>query len=211
MLLPALGKARQSAYTIGCASNLKQIGGVMAMYSNDNEDYILWYNNSHHWWDFEIQMMITRKPFSECNENYPLVNCPAVVKMGFSGKMQNGWFYWASYGCNRDVMGYQGSPTNPMLKSSRVKKVSETATLFDARLVARPNIRMVSVASAANLIPTTGAIGFFHNTGSPFSLKGICNVLLLDGHVGKYTSGDCAPYLPIARGGETGDGNILWK
>ena len=40
MLLPALNKARNSAYKTKCISNLKQMGGTEAMYIMDNNDYI---------------------------------------------------------------------------------------------------------------------------------------------------------------------------
>jgi prepilin-type N-terminal cleavage/methylation domain-containing protein/prepilin-type processing-associated H-X9-DG protein len=39
ILLPALNRARESAKAVTCASNLKQIGAAMAMYTNDNNDY----------------------------------------------------------------------------------------------------------------------------------------------------------------------------
>ena len=39
LLLPALGKARETALGIKCAGNMKQIGQYMAMYINDNSDY----------------------------------------------------------------------------------------------------------------------------------------------------------------------------
>ena len=39
MLLPALSKAREKARQISCASNLKQIGTSMLMYSNDYDDF----------------------------------------------------------------------------------------------------------------------------------------------------------------------------
>ena len=42
MLLPALGKAREKARSSSCASNLKQMGTGMHMYSNDYDDYTLW-------------------------------------------------------------------------------------------------------------------------------------------------------------------------
>jgi prepilin-type N-terminal cleavage/methylation domain-containing protein/prepilin-type processing-associated H-X9-DG protein len=38
MLLPVLAKAKQKAYQITCASNLKQAGTAMALYLNDNHD-----------------------------------------------------------------------------------------------------------------------------------------------------------------------------
>ena len=39
LLLPALGKARETALGIKCVGNMKQIGQYMAMYVNDNSDY----------------------------------------------------------------------------------------------------------------------------------------------------------------------------
>ena len=55
ILLPVLGKARQSAYTVKCASNLRQLGFATAMYSNESKGYlpyptttlgerVLWFN-----------------------------------------------------------------------------------------------------------------------------------------------------------------------
>ena len=41
LLLPALGSAKAMARSISCTSNLKQLGTACAMYSNDNEDYIV--------------------------------------------------------------------------------------------------------------------------------------------------------------------------
>ena len=42
MLLPALNKARDTAKTTGCLSNLKQIGFGMAQYVQDNRDWLQW-------------------------------------------------------------------------------------------------------------------------------------------------------------------------
>lgn len=39
LLLPAMGRARDSAKRIGCANNLKQVGLSMSMYLNDWNDY----------------------------------------------------------------------------------------------------------------------------------------------------------------------------
>ena len=41
MLLPALNRARASAYRIECVNNLRGIGQTSQMYSSDNHDFIL--------------------------------------------------------------------------------------------------------------------------------------------------------------------------
>jgi prepilin-type N-terminal cleavage/methylation domain-containing protein/prepilin-type processing-associated H-X9-DG protein len=40
MLLPALNRARQQAWSVQCQSNLRQIGAAFYMYATDNKDYI---------------------------------------------------------------------------------------------------------------------------------------------------------------------------
>jgi prepilin-type N-terminal cleavage/methylation domain-containing protein/prepilin-type processing-associated H-X9-DG protein len=40
MLLPALNQAREKAKSIACKSNLKQLGGIITLYANENEDFL---------------------------------------------------------------------------------------------------------------------------------------------------------------------------
>ncbi len=46
MLLPALSNARKSAMATSCLSNIKQVGGALAMYVNDWNDVMLPYNSN---------------------------------------------------------------------------------------------------------------------------------------------------------------------
>lgn len=40
MLLPALNQARERAYSTNCMSNLKQMGGVLQLYTTSNNDFL---------------------------------------------------------------------------------------------------------------------------------------------------------------------------
>ena len=52
MLLPALNRARDMAKSISCKSNLKQLGLAAALYSDDNQEYIVpgKYEDLEHIW-----------------------------------------------------------------------------------------------------------------------------------------------------------------
>ena len=49
MLLPALSKARETAYKISCANHLSSIGKAMLMYANDYQDYLPPYRSASVW------------------------------------------------------------------------------------------------------------------------------------------------------------------
>ena len=48
MLLPALGKVKQTAHAASCQSNIKQVGTVLFSYANDNGDIIVPASRSAH-------------------------------------------------------------------------------------------------------------------------------------------------------------------
>src|SRR5947209_9803262 len=47
ILLPALSKARRSAETATCLSNLRQMGNAFIMYANENNSYLPFPTTSH--------------------------------------------------------------------------------------------------------------------------------------------------------------------
>jgi prepilin-type processing-associated H-X9-DG protein/prepilin-type N-terminal cleavage/methylation domain-containing protein len=51
ILLPSLGKAREQANAIKCASNLKQIGNAINMYVNQNKGFLAPWANLDQWTD----------------------------------------------------------------------------------------------------------------------------------------------------------------
>ena len=54
MLLPALNQARSKAREAGCASNLHQVGQIMAMYSADNRDYVVNEGKTDSFWTHKL-------------------------------------------------------------------------------------------------------------------------------------------------------------
>ncbi len=55
MLLPALGKARETAKAIACTSNEKQIGSAFGLYTGDNNEFYPPYTTTYnHIWAFSL-------------------------------------------------------------------------------------------------------------------------------------------------------------
>ena len=83
MLLPALGKARESANTISCLNQLKQLYYPWMMYANDNSDSVMGYysgtNTLDRYWYGKMLMQscgITQK--TEINESHAsMFVCPS--------------------------------------------------------------------------------------------------------------------------------------
>ena len=66
LLLPSLARAKQSSYRIKCASNLKQLGAAIEMYSGDNEDRLpgpVWQGFYDTYFDDGSQNARIRMPF----------------------------------------------------------------------------------------------------------------------------------------------------
>ena len=151
MLLPALNKARQSAYTANCISNLKQLGSAFSCYQNDFSDYFVpvyqapppGISGSTFWtWLLLNAKYVNGKVFM----------CPAAEKLITSswgiGKIQswntagsaatltaNGVPYgYPCYGYNSFYLGGEGGIplVKPLAKVGQVKKPTETIVLTDA-------------------------------------------------------------------------------
>ena len=73
MLLPALGRARESAYRIKCVNNMKQIDLALQMYGDDNHGFFPPRNLSSPRWPALLQ---------EGYQNINLLVCPTDVTIG---------------------------------------------------------------------------------------------------------------------------------
>ena len=128
MLLPALGKAKESAVSVNCINRLKQWGLASAMYCGD---YNSWYVHT-----FDYAPPVTADTTGwhirlgvYANDRRPngILACPAE-------KVRNTWddgtfeFWNISYGLNKLAFGY----TKPQLKISQVKHPSKLMMFADS-------------------------------------------------------------------------------
>lgn len=116
MLLPALSKARAKARAISCVNNIKQVGLMTLLYSNDFDDYypsfyLVKNTNSAnrgdyiHWFQYMIQDMgVSAKVFK----------CPASSSaIDYTGSNWYDFRYRMSYSFNYSCYGYAwGDPNN---------------------------------------------------------------------------------------------------
>ena len=108
MLLPALSKARETARSRSCASNLKQQATAVAMYAVDYYDYIIPSKNfnpnqggiRNYWFGFLNYNGYTGKTFTATKSLYL---CPSDQNPADIGAAQGGAVFLLSYGINECV------------------------------------------------------------------------------------------------------------
>ena len=185
LLLPALGRARASAVTLTCLSNLRQMGQAAQIYVNANRGYLppaQWGGSS---WDFA----------TEGGKHVPgllwggkgtvkVQQCPA-----FDGRSNAGSEPFTGYNYNTSYLG-RGEGEGAPAKIAQVRKPAETVMFGDGewRLGANKFMRSplpsptedpfaMGVDSAAR---AAGTQGFRH--GASGGRAGRTNVCYADGH-----------------------------
>jgi prepilin-type processing-associated H-X9-DG protein/prepilin-type N-terminal cleavage/methylation domain-containing protein len=188
MLLPALGKAREAAKKIHCASNLKQIGSAFAMYSTTYDEWIVWAggHNSHTdggsepgWyyralslnWINKLLVIIGKKPEYEIQgssiaktKNYGqgIFRCPTKNPQALA---YGAWY--GGYVINDNITGYAPGGDGVIRKLSSIKHASTKIFSIDSRDTSDP----------------TDAIRIEHYYEGPGRHSSGSNVLWFDGHV----------------------------
>jgi len=176
MLLPALNKAKETAKTIKCASNIKQLNTSMMSYMQDNNDYFPpWKNSSSMSWAWI---------FREAGyfPNSSILLSPAhpssfAYRDNFISSPNTNWTYsWISYGYNYLGLGskyFKTSAADPdPIKISSVRNCSNKLLAADTRYV-------VDVPRAYHIFSDSYSwnypIHMRHASGA--------NLLWIDGHV----------------------------
>jgi len=125
MLLPALGMAREKAKSIKCASQVKQIGNVVQMYTNDFGDYLPSINKPYTW-------VVTSSTWPSWLTHYLGVGKSAEAITLCPGMETGLWYNYGSYGLNWNWFEYS-SWSKPYRKITMLKKPTYTLFLTDIK------------------------------------------------------------------------------
>lgn len=171
LLLPALGRARNTAKRIACASNLKQIGYGLSMYANDYNDYlpprvdVRWTG-----WDVQVGRYLSFSP----THLTPAFYCSAgpVVK-GYGPKdtrsyIMNGYVQ-SNFGCAQKVFWLHRIANAFMVADAWISPTSDSMLGVGG---CSTNFMSIAATTSHNQY-----FGYRHEY-----MKGI-NCLLLDGSV----------------------------
>ena len=199
MLMPALQQARERAKTINCASNFKQIGNAMDMYTNDFDGWMVPYSA-------KIKILIgstlqTAQWSTQLNikyiKSYKVFMCPSHTNAGkelaWSDSFQTNVLMLndaprGSYGINWRSVGSRYANSSPQTdlpnKLSNLKFHSQVYAAMDVRDPVDPTLGDYRVSS------------FKHNTiGMPAPRHNdALNIVYVDGHVGSKKASFSDPY-----------------
>jgi prepilin-type N-terminal cleavage/methylation domain-containing protein/prepilin-type processing-associated H-X9-DG protein len=204
LLLPALARAKARAYTINCASNMKNWGAALNMYMGDNNDCITYFaekfaGQATDPYVFELlapyvarqttsqaQSTVQKAEIRKCPAgsygpepfgNTPLSewNCWIGVSFGGYGTPLTGPFYYA----------YSGGTFDPPLKASRIRKADDALMFMDTTgfYVYPPVLRPFTADSDGDGVGDTDGSYAPYSHGRPTVHNKGANVTLLDGHV----------------------------
>ena len=168
LLLPALNNARSISIGIKCLSNIRQIGGIYALYGTDYRDqipspYSMRNNSGADYSFFEKLASLYKIPFGKNAEN-GIFRCPAYPREGYLGNS-----FYTSYGGNTYGLTGQQSPSASGANQRTTvffKQPSRTVFLGE-------NHNHHRVDMAGTVLPpethTNATIAFRHNGKASFS------------------------------------------
>jgi prepilin-type processing-associated H-X9-DG protein len=217
MLLPALNKARESAKSVACLSNLRQSGAAMLMYQNDNKgSYPMhstavgyWITPAYTGWHVNWPRMMWALGYVKSPEVY---HCPSQpidpfgnrdltpYRTGDEADFGGDPFDYIDYGYNYRNLGSGGYfafyATPSYLTQSQpahswdVKHPEETIVLCDSVFYAlsADGLRGYYVV-ADSFLPVQNS-----NYNADARHSGSCNVLWADGHASSVICPKGSPY-----------------
>ena len=189
LLLPALKSARDKAFQISCAGNLKQIGMAMVQYINTWDGYICPPNEAYrnnYYWEYNYGKSFMNLPVDTAGNPtgyWKIFRCPSDQRMPFDTAEKNGRVL--SYGMVKGLSGKRenGAPCD-VPKITRMKQSSSTYAVADTdhegilNLSSKTSFEQAmcgfSAANRENFLGSSQQLGPNHTLAA--------NILYLDSH-----------------------------
>lgn len=197
IIIPTVGRVRQSAKSAQCLSNLRQIGMAFNLYPQDNKGYyprassnIIPGVPTPGNWAKALTSYIPARPTTNLVVTNPVFLCPSEASQPdpatATGSCVHYICTYAVENSNSVAAAAPGNTNGPRLVQS-IKNPSKTFLLIDALVDAASSnaasgsactfsVAQTDMASAA---ASRTSLGFRHNDG--------INVLFIDGHTSKFT------------------------
>ena len=187
LLLPALNRARGSAYKAACLNNQKQLGLGYVQYANDQNGYYPSYRQSGS--NYHLAAVMIAGKYAAANSFFCFTDksgktTPAALNWNVStNKMDNAVFYYTSYGSNyRFVTGSSGANPVPAdtatpARDNQIRKPSRT--IFQSDTFEGPD----KANGYSLLFPSAGSFEASKGYLKSCHEKGV-NILWCDMHVG---------------------------
>ena len=188
MLLPALNKARETAKSIKCTNNLKQIGMGMLNYTSDYDGFFpMWYNNlgTKKYWNKDLA---TLGYLPVPGKKQLLYLCPTNAIKNYNGySASTPERYNNNYCYNKELDWNSHYYLEQPVKISQIRQASVVAMISDSgdRSASAdtndccPVIPYTSIDGGSGYPNKYATMAFVHN--------GKCNVVWVDGHAAPVT------------------------
>jgi len=187
VLLPALTRARKSANSIKCQSNLRQIAMGAFLYMHDYHDQMIPYvvNTSTYWPQLEVTYIKDQQVWA----------CPDFPADYIGLPSANA----SNYGINYDHLANSTNGTPQPIALSRYRASAQLMffadTQYSVPLKAKYGTNSFTAGFLRTYCPidqaklnTTAAKYLATNAGMDFRHNNMCNVVYLDGHCGQVSN-----------------------
>ena len=196
LLLPALGRAKQQAKSVKCASNARQLGLAARIYSDDQDGILIPYavSNPAGAGTMVPDPVVTRWPdtlLPSAGGSTNLFSCPANpitsrLNIGINLQLSGGW-------------------TNVFIPESKVNQPSATIYFVDTAIVSNPNeVNPDLFAEAPGSLsihfrtdPVNDSSFYSHPTRIVNRHQQRANIVMVDGHVESKRASDVGYFAPI--------------